>query len=113
MRNEVIYLISEVEPEYDSDGFQVVENKTKVKVFAEVKSTNYKEYYEASRNGENATDIFVVDERDYKASIMDVNGKKVKPQFVVYEDTEYRIIRRYKKGTNGDFVIELTCEEVE
>lgn len=113
MLNEIIYLISKTDPEYDEDGFLISDGERKTEVFAEVKSTTYKEYYEASRNGEKATDIFVVNERDYKNAIVKINGKKVKPSLVSYDETMYRIIRNYKKGTVGNYVIELTCEEVE
>lgn len=113
MFNEVIYLVTKKDAEYDADGFLTGDVEKKVKVFAEIKTTTYKEYYEAARNGEQATDIFIVDERDYNNSIITENGKKLKPSLVEHEGVEYRIIRRYKKGSAGNFVIELTCEEVE
>ena len=113
MLNEVIYLIARKEPKYDEDGFLSEETELKSKVFAEVKTTTYKEYYEASRNGEKATDVFTVNECDYSNSIITDDGKKIRPSLVEYEGMMYRIIRRYKKGTVGNYIIELTCEEVE
>lgn len=114
MLNEVIYLVTQKEPVYDEDGFiKTKAEEIKTKVFADVKSINYKEYYEASRNGEKVTDVFVIDERDYNNAIIKEDGKKVKPTLVQYDDVMYRIIRRYKKGSTGNFVIELSCEEVE
>lgn len=113
MFNELIYLVTRKDAEYDEDGFLRDEVEIKTKVFAEIKTTTYKEYYEASRSGEKATDIFVVDERDYNASMISIGGIKTKPSLIEYDGALYRIIRRYKKGIVGNFVIELTCEEVE
>lgn len=113
MFNEVIYLVTKTEAEYDDDGFLKDDEEIKVKIFAEIKSTTFKEYFEASRNGEKATDIFVVDERDYNNAIIKQNGKRIRPSQIEHDEIRYNIIRRYKKGLSGNYVIELTCEEVE
>lgn len=114
MLNEVIYLITETETEYDADGFNQGNIRVESKVFAEVKTTTYKEYYAADRNGEKVTDVFVVGEDDYNHSMWrDGSGKKIRPSLIRYDDTEYKIVRRYRRATNSNYLIELTCVEVE
>ena len=113
MRNEVIYLITESGTEYDADGFKIEGESVKTQVFAEVKSTNFKEYF-ASSDSEKVTDIFVVSEDEYNLSmIRNEAGKKIKPSLVEYDGTEYRIVRRYRRANNASYLIELTCVEVE
>lgn len=114
MLNEVVYLITELGTEYDEDGFKTESERTKTKVFAEVKTVNYKEFYSADRNGEKVTDIFVVGEDDYNLSMLrDESGKKIRPSLIEYDGMEYKIIRRYRRATNSNYTIELTCVEVE
>lgn len=115
MMNEVIYLITQTESEYDQDGFKVPGTTSRVKCFASIKSTSYREYYESANTGEIVTDIFVVDERDYNLSMYKTeDGKKIKPSIVEHDGTQYRIVRRYRRSaTSGNFTIELTCKEVE
>lgn len=113
MLNEVIFLITEKKTEYDADGFKAESEKVKTQVFAEVKTTTYKEYF-ASSDSEKATDVFVVGEDDYNLSmIRDDFGKKIRPSLIEYDGTEYRIVRRYRRATNASYLIELTCVEVE
>ena len=113
MLNDVIFLITNTNSKYDKDGFLEESEQKKEKVFAECKSTTYKEYYEASRNGEKVTEVFSVNEIDYNNSIVIENGKRILPSLIEYENVLYRIVRRYKKGNVGNYVIELSCEEVE
>lgn len=113
MLNEVIELITEYGSSYDADGFETGAQQYTVKCFAEIKTVTYKEYYEASRSGEEATDIFVVDERDYNLSMKTENDKKIKPSLIKHDGTLYKIVRRYKRATKADYQIELTCKEVE
>jgi len=113
MQNEVIFLITEYGATLDADGFESTKQQNKVKCFASMKTVTYKEYYEASRNGEEVTDIFVVSEQDYNLSMFKQNNKKIKPTLIEYDGVLYKIVRRYRKSTNADYVIELTCKEVE
>ena len=115
MMNEVIYLITQIEPTHDEDGFEVPGEPRRVKCFASIKSTSFREYFESARSDEIVTDIFVVDERDYNLSMAkDENGKKIKPTIVEHEGIQYRIVRRYRRSaTSGNYTIELTCKEVE
>lgn len=114
MRNEVIFLITEKGTEYDADGFKAESEKVRTQVFAEVKTTTYKEYFASDRDGEKVTDIFVVSEDDYNLSMQrDDSGKKIRPRLVEYDGTEYKIVRRYRRATNASYLIELTCVEVE
>lgn len=114
MLNEIIHLITEYDKVYDEDGFEIGSQKHVVECFADIKSTTYKEYYEASRNDEQVTDIFVVDERDYQLSMyVDPAGKKIRPSLVEYDKQLYKIVRRYRNNQKGNYTIELTCSEVE
>lgn len=114
MFNERINLITYVEEKKkDADGFEIPSEPVKTPCFAKRKSANYREYYEAMQANEQVTDIFVVSEVDYAMAIIENSkGRKVKPEFVEHEGTEYKIIRRYMKS-NADYVVELTCREVE
>lgn len=113
MLNEVLDLITELGAEYDSDGFKTGEERQILRVFGAIKSTTYGEYYESVRAGQKATEIFVINEIDYNMAIANKDGKKIKPSMVEYDGTMYRIIRKFKKATNNDKFVELTCEEVE
>lgn len=114
MRNEVIFLLTEKDTEFDTDGFKVDSEPVRTKVFAEVKTTTYKEYFASDREGEKVTDIFVVSEDDYNLSMVkNDTGKKIRPNKVEYDGTEYRIVRRYRRASNASYLIELTCVEVE
>lgn len=114
MLNEVIYLITKYDKQYDEDGFEIEAEEHKTKCFASIKSTTYKEYYQASRIDEQVTDIFVVDERDYNlAMLKDENEKKIRPSLIEYDGMLYRIVRRFRRSTNANYVIELTCKEIE
>lgn len=114
MFNERINLITYVDEKLkDADGFEIPSEPIKTPCFALRKSATYREYYEAMQANEQVTDIFVVSEVDYELAIMtNSEGRKVKPEIIEHEGTEYKIVRRYMKS-NADYVIELTCREVE
>lgn len=113
MRNELITLITLSEKQYDEDGFLIEGTENCVECFAQVKTSTYSEYYSADRVGERVTDIFVVGEADYKFSMLEVSGKRIKPSLVEYDGTRYKIIRRFRRATTADYEIELSCTEVE
>lgn len=114
MFNEVIFLITEQEKTYDADGFETGANQIRNKCYASVKSTTYKEYYEASKKDEQVTDIFTVDERDYNLSMhKNESGKRIRPSLIEYDGILYRIVRRFRRATNATYTMELTCKEIE
>lgn len=113
MLNEVIFLITHTGTEYDEDGFETDSEVIRQQVFAEVKTTTYKEFFEGARAGEQVTDVFVIGEDDYNNSLIEVDGKRIKPDMVEYNSTMYRIVRRYRRASTANYVIELTCREVE
>lgn len=113
MLNELLFLITELEPEFDDDGFKTGEDRQELKIFGSLKSTTYGEFYEALRAGEKATDIFVINEIDYNMAIVEVGEKKIKPSLIRHEGTAYRIKRRFKRAHGNDKFVELTCEEIE
>lgn len=114
MFNELIVLITEHDKEYNESGFEVNSSVERYECYASIKSTTYKEYYEASRVDEQVTDIFVLDERDYNnAVIINADGRKIRPNLIEYDGMQYRIVRRYRRANNATYTIELTCKEVE
>lgn len=113
MFNEVVYLITKIEPTYDDDGFEIDASEIRTKAYAQVKTTTIREYDAGARDGERATDVFVVIDRDYRNAIVrDSQKKKVRPSFVEYDGDLYKIVRRYER-VNGNYVVELSCVEVE
>lgn len=115
MFNEVIYLITNTDKTYDADGFEIEGEQRRLKCFASLKNTSFREYFQASAVDEIVTDIFTVDERDYNLSLYrTAEGKKIKPSLVEYDGTLFRIVRRYRRSaTSGNYTMELTCKEVE
>lgn len=115
MFNSVIYLITKTDKTYDADGFEVDSEDRRIKCFASLKNTSYREYFQAAAVDEVVTDIFTVDERDYSLSLYKTaEGKTIKPSLVEYDGTLFRIVRRYRRSaTSGNYTIELTCKEVE
>lgn len=102
MKNDIIYLIS-VTGTPDEDGF-TSEEKTEFRCFAEVRDVKYTEYYQASLAGYSASVVVSVNEADFEIP-------KPRPSKVRIGDTEYRIVRRYRKKTQNS--VELTLEEIE
>lgn len=112
MFNEVIYLITKTEPTYDEDGFEKEASEIRTKAYAQVKTTTIREYDAGARDGERATDVFVVIDRDYNNAIVRETHKKTRPSFVEYDGVLYKIVRRFERP-NGNYVVELSCIEVE
>lgn len=113
MRNKVIKLITEYGPLKDKDGFEIERKQHIVECFASLKTSTYKEFYEASRIGEQVTDVFVVGADDYNLSMyVDEKGKKMRPTKIECEGLLYRIVRRFER-VSADYTVELSCSEVE
>lgn len=114
MLNKVLELITEYGPEYDTDGFETDKSEYRVRCFGSLKTSTYREFYEASRIGEQVTDVFVVGKRDYELSMYEnADGRKIRPNKIECEGRIYRIIRRFERATNSDYLVELSCAEVE
>lgn len=112
MFNEIIYLITKTNPTYDDDGFITEAEELRIKAYAQKKTTSFYEYDAGAREGEKITDIFVVIDRDYKNAIVTQDGKKIRPSLIEYDGITYRIVRRYERP-NGNYIVELSCAEVE
>lgn len=110
MNNEVIKLVTVKGYKKDASGFQSGEDVSTLEIFADVKSVGRTEFYEATRSGMRVDVIIVVNPDDFAMAIVEVDGKKIKPSRVIYEDTTYLIERTYKKDMH---VLEMTCKEVE
>lgn len=114
MNNELITLITVLGTEKDASGFKTSEQSVNTEIFADIKSVNRAEYYEALRNGMNASIIFEVNPDDFELADknVEVEGKTRKncASKVSYKDKMYRIVRTYK---NRSGMLELTCCEVE
>lgn len=93
----------------DESGFRQ-ESYLENDIFCEIKSAKRSEVYEAMRNGIKVSIIAKINVIDYQEATVVVDGKKHKPSRVVYDLTEYEIIRTYQ--TNDNY-IELTLSEVE
>ena len=113
-RDELIELVTVTGQEKGSGGFCISEDIEKVEVFAAVKSVGRTEYYEALRNGIQASIIFIVDPDDFKLSerevIVDGETKKIRASKVIYDGTTFLIRRTYR---NNFGMLEMTCSEVE
>ena len=114
MNNEVIVLVTVIGTEKDASGFKTNEESVNTEIFADVKSVNRMEHYEALRSGINASIIFDVNPDDFELADRNVEidgkNKRVQASKVCYEERMYRIIRTYK---NRSGMLELTCSEVE
>lgn len=114
MNNELITLITVLEIEKDSGGFKTGEKSASIEIFADIKSVNRAEHYEALRSGVKASVIFEVNQDDFELADknVEVNGKKQRicASKVSCGNRMYRIIRTYK---NRSGMLELTCSEVE
>ena len=110
----MIMLITVLGAEKDASGFKTSEQSVNTEIFADIKSVNRAEYYEALRNGMSVSIIFEVNPDDFELADKNVedNGKprKISASRVSYGDKMYRIIRTYK---NRSGMLELTCSEVE
>ena len=101
MKNDIVYLISEVETQ-DEDGFPIRE-QSELEVYGEIKSVRYSEFYQASAIGIKASLVVSVNYDDYTLL--------PRPSLVRFEDVTYKIIRTYR--VKKDNSIELTLSEVE
>lgn len=110
MNDNLITLITVKGYETNESGFEKIEDIKETEIFAGVKSVGRTEYYEALRSGMKVSIAFVISPDDFKLAEEVVNGKKIKPSKVVYEDTIYLIRRTYVKNS---FEMEVMCEEVE
>ena len=114
MNNELVTLVTVLGFIQDSDGFKTEEKTAEVEVFAGIKSVGRTEFYEAMRNGIQASAIFVMDSYDFKLSEHTISvgnvAKKVRASRIIHDGTIYRIARTYRKESG---MLEVTCEEVE
>lgn len=110
VRNELINLVTVTGKTRDKDGFETGEETLEHEIFAEVKSVGRTEYYDALRAGVKTSLIFEVHPEDYQMGCVVKDNEKYRPTKVIYDQTEYRIGRAYRKSMDS---MELTCEEVE
>jgi len=114
MKNRTITISTEIPgtATYDSDGFPTQKGTTlSKKIFADVKSVGYTEFYEGLKDGIKASLIFKVHMHEFiliKETERTIT--EYKPTEITYEGTKYRIVREYKRGYG---FLEVTCEEME
>ena len=108
MKNDVIELVT-VLKDVDTDGFEQEKERKSLEIMAELKSVKGSEFYQAASAGINVQSIAVVNIEDYEEAIDWTEGKKTVPSLVIYDGTEHKIIRVWKK----DRRMELTLQEVE
>lgn len=108
MKNEPVKLIT-ITPRRDADGFEADSDRKETEVMAEIRSVKYTEYYQAVHAGVEVQAVAGINRADYAEAVVEAEGKKIQPELVVFDGTEYRIIRRYEKKRK----LELTLQEVE
>lgn len=94
IRCEVIYLVAESPEEH---GTFDTHTETDRKVYGQVRSVGYTEYYAAKGSGVEPTILFVL------PHYMEYKGEKI----IKWNNKRYRVVRTYTKGMN----IEITAEE--
>lgn len=114
MKNRAITISTEIPgtATIDTDGFPSKEGTIiSKKIFADVKSVGYTEFYEGLKDGIKASLIFKVNMHEFL--LTNASGQSVmeyKPTKITFEGVDYRIVRQYKRGYG---FLELTCEEME
>ena len=81
----------------DLSGYQVVDKRTDIVVWANVKSATRSEFYAADARKINVVIAFDVNSEDYKGQ-----------RKVVYNSIIYSVVRAYQKGLG---TIELNCSD--
>ncbi|MCM1057895.1 MAG: phage head closure protein [Firmicutes bacterium] len=108
MKNEVITLVT-VLSELNESGFQQEKERHTLEVMAEVKSARQTEFYQAIHEGMKVEIVALVNEDDYRAAAVTVDGRTVRPSLAIYEGTTYKIVRDWMKVRRR----ELSLQEVE
>ena len=94
----------------DKDGYYSGSTTSDLAVYCKIKSATRSEVYEALRSGVSVKIMALVYADDYRAACVTVSGKKTKPSTLLFDGTEYSIVRVYQKD---DVIMELSLSEVE
>lgn len=108
MKNDVIELVAVLKGR-DKDGFEKEKGRKTLEVMAEIKSVRQSEFYQAASAGIDVRIVAAVNIEDYEEAAIVTDDKKTVPELIVHDNTEYKIIRVWKKGKR----MELTLQEVE
>lgn len=108
MKNDVIELVTVIRKR-DKDGFSKEKERRILEVMGEIKSVRQSEFYQAASAGIDVRMAAEINIEDYEEAIIRIEDKKIKPELVVYDGTDYKIIRIWKKRKR----MELTLQEVE
>nr|DAH32516.1 MAG TPA: putative head-tail adaptor [Caudoviricetes sp.] len=108
MKNDVVKLITIVS-KTDGSGFRQEEERHEIEIMAELKSVKYAEFYQSVSAGMEVQIIVVVNIDDFDSGIIEREGRKIRPALVIYDGTEYRIIRTFMRKRK----LELSLQEVE
>ena len=112
MRLETVTLLTETAAEYDEDGFPTKETVTETEVSAQELAVKVSDTITGEHSGWNVDVKLGVDIDDYDTAIgQDSNGKRIRPQKLVYNGVTYNI-RQPVKNLNTH-QLELLCSEVE
>ena len=84
--------VTTVHPSVNKKGF-TVETKTEKQVYAEVSSTDYRDFYGSSNETTKASIVFVLRREDFDDLRITVNKKHYYPKYVAWEGAEYELIR--------------------
>lgn len=114
MKNKTITISTEIPgtATIDTDGFPSKEGTViSKKIFADVKSVGFTEFYEGLKDGIKASQIFKVNMHEFLLTY--TSGQTVtayQPTKITFDGTDYRIVRQYRRGYG---FLEVTCEEME
>lgn len=105
--DEDAVLITVTEVKQNGNGFPK-EETVRTEVFVGRKATNRTESYKAMQEGHTVAVTLEMDESEYEAAIINVNGVQTEPKYAEYKGRTYRIMRTYGPR---DGVMELILEE--
>lgn len=108
--NDLATLRTQTARTRDKDGYYSGSTTSDLDVYCKIKSATRSEVYEALRSGVSVKIMALVYADDYRAACVTVSGKKVKPSTLLFDGTEYSIVRVYQKD---DVIMELSLSEVE
>lgn len=109
MNNELIDLIVEL---YESNerGFPVPTVMRFSNIFARINDVRRVEFYAAASANVRVSLTATINTEDWKHCNVYSSGRYIYPTKVVYEETEYEIVRHYRYD---EFATELVLREVE